>query len=267
MPADNDSCQKQMIWHADETTCWARFRIRLDEPGGATVRASQISSIGFKVFAKGSETGNPPLKAADIPVDECFLDELQRDDEWNVDSKGFNFVHSVESILFRGKGPYTAEYVFGTSSIGERTIQFEFRLSGGNKEEQDRLLKLIDGCGMCDKYIDLEEERSIIEKAKLFNIWNGNAEALLNHRCRQCRWTRESDILYFVTIMLEEMTKDDGVIDKKEFDHVVGTAVALRMPRKDAVARCVEIIKKKKWQTEGEGFLKKRDWLAELSQS
>ena len=134
--------------------------------------------------------------------------------------------------------------------------------STGGKEEQLALYKYIDGCAP-DKYIDRDEEKEIVAKAASLNIWEGQAEAMLNHRVRRNGWTRESDIVYSLRIMLEEATKDDGVIDKKEFDHILRFAVALRMPRKTAIRACCVLVREGGWQTTSEGVLKKRDWLAE----
>ena len=133
--------------------------------------------------------------------------------------------------------------------------------STGSKEEQAALYNYIDGCSP-DKYIDQEEEKEIIAHAATLNIWAGQAEAMLNHRARRNRWTRESDIVYSLRIMLEEATKDDGVIDKKEFDHIVGYAVAMRMPRKAAIRNACVLVREYGWQTKDEGMLKKTDWLS-----
>ena len=48
--------------------------------------------------------------------------------------------------------------------------------------------------------------------------------------------------------MLSEATKDDGVIDQREFDHIVGFAVKRFMPRKDAVEHCVILILDNNWR-------------------
>lgn len=132
----------------------------------------------------------------------------------------------------------------------------------GDKESQARLYKYIDGVGP-DKYIDAEEEESVFALADELNIWRGQAEAMLNHRCKQHKWTRESEITYYLRVMLEEATKDDGQIDKKEFDHIIGFAVAVRMPRKDAIRICSKIVRDSGWKTAGEGIFSKRDWLKE----
>ncbi len=136
----------------------------------------------------------------------------------------------------------------------------------GSKDAQQKLYLIIDGAGGPDKYIDKEEESDIFDQANTLDVWKGQAEAMLNHRCKAHKWTRESEITYYLRVMLEEATKDDGVIDKKEFDHVVGFAVAVRMPRKDAIRICCQLVREGAWETEKEGMLKKKDWLKDYEQ-
>lgn len=133
----------------------------------------------------------------------------------------------------------------------------------GTKEEQRKLYTIIEGC-IPDKYIDVEEERDIFAEAELLNISKAQAEAMINNRCKKAKCTRETEVTWLLKVILEEMTKDDGVIDKGEFDHVIGFAVALRMPRKDAIRICIKIVKDNNWETLNEGMLKKTDWFAEL---
>lgn len=140
------------------------------------------------------------------------------------------------------------------------------KLGTGTPEEQKSLYQYIDGCGGPDKYIDAEEEKDIFVKAEQLSIWAGQAEAMLNHQCKKNRWTRENEITFYLKVMLEEATKDDGVIDKKEFDHIIGFAVAVRMPRQDAIRICCMIVRENNWETENEGggmFKKGTDWMAE----
>jgi len=132
----------------------------------------------------------------------------------------------------------------------------------GTKEQQDKLYAYIKGCGEVDKYIDAGEQEEIYEMAATLDIWKGQAEAMLNHLCRASGWTREADLTFYMKVMLKEATKDDGVIDKKEFDHILGFAVLSRMPRKDAIRICCSIVRQEGWKTANEGFLKKNDWLA-----
>jgi hypothetical protein len=134
-------------------------------------------------------------------------------------------------------------------------------------EAKEKFRRLIEGCGVNDKYIDAEEEGELFQTAEKWNISKGLAEALINHRCRHFGWTRETDIAYYLSIMLEEMTKDDGVIDKTEFDHVIGFAVKMRMPRKNAIKTCCKIIREHGWATKNDGLLKRHNWLDEYEAS
>ena len=136
----------------------------------------------------------------------------------------------------------------------------------GTKETQQKLYRIIEAAGGPDKYIDAEEEKEIFSKADSMDIWEGQVEAMLNHRCKEHGWTRENEIVYYLRVMLAEATKDDGVIDKKEFDHIVGFAVAVRMPRKDAIRRCCGLIRQGGWKTQGEGLLRNKDWLKEYEE-
>ena len=133
----------------------------------------------------------------------------------------------------------------------------------GSKEQQDKLYAFIKGCGEVDKYIDAEEQQEIYDMAATLEIWKGQAEAMLNHMCRVHGWTREADLTYYMKIMLHEATKDDGVIDKKEFDHILGFGVMTRMPRKDAIRICCRLVREAGWETENEGLFKGKDWLAD----
>ncbi len=133
-------------------------------------------------------------------------------------------------------------------------------------ESVETLRKQIEGAGGPDKYIDEAEEEDIFAQANSLGIYRGQAEAMLNHRCKQHKWTRENDITYYLRVMLEEATKDDGVIDKKEFDHTIGFAVEVRMPRKDAIRICCRLVREGGWKTQNEGFRKKQDWLKEYEQ-
>jgi hypothetical protein len=127
-------------------------------------------------------------------------------------------------------------------------------------ESHKTMYLYIESRGKVDKYIDADEEQEIFNKAQDLGIWQGQAEAMLNHRCKQFGWTRESEVSRYLKVMLEEATKDDGEIDKKEFDHIIGFAVAVRMPRKDAIRICCEIVRQAGWKTASSGLLKKQNW-------
>lgn len=133
----------------------------------------------------------------------------------------------------------------------------------GSREAQAKLYQIIDGAGGPDQYIDAEEEKEIFVQAGELEIWEGQAEAMLNHSCKKKGWTRENEIIYYLRVMLKEATADDGEIDKKEFDHIIGFAVAVRMPRKDAIGICCKLVREGGYEIQKEGTFKKKDWLAE----
>jgi hypothetical protein len=133
----------------------------------------------------------------------------------------------------------------------------------GTKEAQAKLYLIIDGAGVQDKYIDADEEKDIFRQADELDIWEGQAEAMLNHSCKKKGWTRENEITYYLRVMLKEATADDGEIDKKEFDHIVGFAAAVRMPRKDAIRICCKLVREGGYAIQKEGTFKKKDWFAD----
>ena len=134
--------------------------------------------------------------------------------------------------------------------------------SEGKKEAQAKLYKLIDGMGGPDKYVDLREERDVFKKAESLGIGRDQAEAMLHHRCKTHKWTRESEITYYLQVMLEKARERDGAISKDQFERIVGFAVAVRMPRKAAIRTCCNIIRQAGWETQAEGMIKKRDWFS-----
>lgn len=136
----------------------------------------------------------------------------------------------------------------------------------GTPEGQKKLYAIIDGAGGADEYIDKDAEADIFNQAEALGIWQGQAEAMLNHRCKKHKWTRETEITYYLRVMLEEATKDDGVVDKRQFDDIVGFAVAVRMPRKDAIGICVSLIRQGGWETERGGIFKTHDWFREYEE-
>lgn len=126
----------------------------------------------------------------------------------------------------------------------------------------EALKKEIEARGGPDRYIDQEEEDFIFTHGVKLGMSHANVEAILNHLCRSGDWTREHDILKDLYDILEETTRDDGAIDKKEFEHCVNYAVAMRMPRKRAMELSVRFVQDKDLK------IKKRffggDWFAPL---
>lgn len=109
-------------------------------------------------------------------------------------------------------------------------------------EKIETLRKQIQGAGGPDRYIDAEEERAVFAKGESLEVDAATIEAVLNQMCRDNGWTRELDIIPDLHDQLEEATKDDGVIDQKEFEHSVNYAVAMNMPRKRAMQLSIKFI-------------------------
>jgi hypothetical protein len=109
-------------------------------------------------------------------------------------------------------------------------------------ENIETIRKQIEAAGGPDRYIDEQEEKEIYQKGEGLGVDRATVEALLNQMCRDHRWTRELDVVPDLYDQLEEATKDDGVIDQKEFEHCVNYAVAMNMPRKRAMQLSVKFI-------------------------
>jgi hypothetical protein len=133
-----------------------------------------------------------------------------------------------------------------------------------DSEKMSRLQKMIETSGGPDKYIDAEEEREIFEHGSSLGIARETVEAVLNHYCRDRDWTREQEILCDLRDTLDEATRDDGAIDRGEFEHCVNYAVSMNMPRKRATELAVRYVsdhhlKIKKKLLQGDWFAPIRD--------
>lgn len=104
------------------------------------------------------------------------------------------------------------------------------------------LQKRIQGFGSSDRYIDHDEEQDVFEKGQSLGIDRATVDAILNQICRDNGWIREKDIVPDIYDQLDEATMDDGVIDRKEFDHSINYAVAMNMPRKRAMQLSVKYV-------------------------
>ncbi len=125
----------------------------------------------------------------------------------------------------------------------------------------DSLTAFIMGCGGPDKFIDVDEENKIFRKGGAMELSFNEVESLLNLKCSEGGWTRQNRLTEKLTAMLHEATKDDGVIDKQEFDHVLNFAVKRKMPRRDAAEHCVTLVLDNAWKAK-EGIMDK--WFTKL---
>jgi hypothetical protein len=119
-----------------------------------------------------------------------------------------------------------------------------------------KLEKFVDGCGGNDKFIDYDEEQNIFRKGGGLELSLTQIEAVLNRKCTEGGWTRQTRLTDKLTTMLKEATEDDGVIDQQEFEHIVAFAVKRKMPRKDAIEHCGIIILDNRWKAK-QGMLNK----------
>lgn len=119
-----------------------------------------------------------------------------------------------------------------------------------------KLEKYIDGCGGNDKFIDYDEEQKIFRNGGKLELTLTVIEALLHKKCSEGGWTRQTRLTDKLTAMLEEATKDDGVIDSQEYEHIVNFAVKRKMPRRDADEHCVTLILDNAWKAK-EGLMNK----------
>lgn len=119
-----------------------------------------------------------------------------------------------------------------------------------------KLKSFIEGCGGPDKFIDIDEEYKIFRYGGELEFSLSETESILNNMCSEAGWTRQKRLTDKLTAMLHEATKDDGVIDKQEFEHIVNFAIKRRMPRQDAVCHCAILILDNNWRTK-EGMFDK----------
>jgi|GEM_PF-2256817 hypothetical protein len=123
------------------------------------------------------------------------------------------------------------------------------------------LQKFIEGCAP-DKFIDKSEEHQIFRKGGAIGFSVTETESVLNRMCSDGGWTRQVRLEDKLTAMLREATKDDGVIDQQEYDHVVNFAIKRLMPRRDADELCITLILDNAWKAKesmlNKWFSKKR---------
>jgi hypothetical protein len=126
-----------------------------------------------------------------------------------------------------------------------------------------KLLKLIDGFGEPDSFIDIEEEYKVFRKGGDLELSPTEVESILNRRCSEKKWSRQRRLTEKLTVMLREATQDDGLVDKQEFDHIVNFAVGRKMPRKDVLEHCVDLMLDNNFRAK-QGFLKNGPWFDKL---
>jgi hypothetical protein len=131
-----------------------------------------------------------------------------------------------------------------------------------NPQQIESLRTAVESSGGPDKYIDSDEEASILARGKILGLDPHSIEAVVNEMCRERGWTREKDIIADLNDILQEATSDDGAIDQREFEHCVNYAVSMNMPRKRAMELCVQYIVKRRLAIKKKWLGK--DWFAPL---
>ena len=152
-----------------------------------------------------------------------------------------------ESIMVMRDLPSSAGGKAVAQSGAGGTAKAEPADKGKRTEAVDRLIKFVDSCGGPDKFIDIEEEHAIFRKGGGLELTLTEIESVLNRRCSDGGWTRQSRLTEKLTAMLREAAKDEGVIDHQAYDHIVNFAVKRRMPRRDADEHCVTLILDNAW--------------------
>lgn len=126
------------------------------------------------------------------------------------------------------------------------------------------LIEFIKDRGASDQFIDHDEEQEIFRKGGDLGLAVSDTESVLNRLCSESGWTRQTRLTEKLTALLHEATKDDGVIDHQEFDHIVNFAVKRMMPRRDAEEHCVTLILDNAWKAKKSWLPFKKGWFDEL---
>src|SRR5262245_51944894 len=86
-----------------------------------------------------------------------------------------------------------------------------------------------------DKYIDKNEEREILQIAIQQGVGVDPARAALVQVCDHQGYVLESKVLHEIKGQAETAAGNDGVIDQKEFDLIVGNAKRMLQGKKNDV--------------------------------
>ena len=133
--------------------------------------------------------------------------------------------------------------------------QTEAAATPERSENIKTLQRFIEGCAP-DKFIDKEEEYQTFRKGGALGLSATETESILNRMCSEGGWTRQIRLEDKLKAMLNEATKDDGVIDQQEYDHVVNFAIKRLMPRRDADELCITLILDNAWKAKESMFNK-----------
>lgn len=141
----------------------------------------------------------------------------------------------------------------GSGSSGSAT--------GADKAAIRYVEELVERCAETTGLISSDDENRVFRKGGDERLTYSQIESVLHRKCKERGWGRESRLLEKLAAMLKEATLDDGVIDKKEFNHIVNFAVKRKLNRSIAEENCVTLMLDKGWHAK-ESMLDK--WFSKL---
>ena len=118
-----------------------------------------------------------------------------------------------------------------------------------------------------DQYIDRNEEKKILEVAIKNGISIEEGLFLLHQLAFEKAWVIEREVESHITEILEQFCSNDGVIDKKEFEHSLAlfkSACKGKRTELELKRRLKEIILEHGWRVK-EGGLWRSKWFSEIN--
>jgi hypothetical protein len=110
------------------------------------------------------------------------------------------------------------------------------------------LEEIVERCAADAGIISSDDENRIFRKGGDEGLTYSQIESAMHRKCKERGWGRESRLLEKLAAMLKEATLDDGVIDKKEFSHIVNFAVKRKLDRNIAEEKCVTLMLDSGWR-------------------
>ncbi|CAK0769186.1 conserved hypothetical protein [Gammaproteobacteria bacterium] len=117
-----------------------------------------------------------------------------------------------------------------------------------------------------DRYVDREEEKEILKIAIQEGIGVDSARLALQHVCAYSEYILETSLDQKAKELLEQFVKNDGQVDKKEFNDAVSmihSAAKGRLSQVMCQKKIKQIMTTNSWGAR-EGFLKGGRWFSEI---
>jgi len=117
-----------------------------------------------------------------------------------------------------------------------------------------------------DRYIDREEEKEILKIAIQEGLGVDSARLALQQVCAQSEYVMETNLDQKAREILEQFAKNDGQVDKKEFDDaasIIHSAAQGRLSQPLCRRKAKQIMIANGWPAR-EGFLKGGRWFSEI---